>query len=83
MISRTKTIRPIIPPPDPYFQAFCWMVTGAPMARVKKANWRRRENAVDNILRVVTVGFYLVCLWDLNKFEELKMLELEVGRGME
>ena len=53
------------------------------MARVKKANWRRRENAVDNILRVAKVGFYLVCLWDLNQFDELKMLKLEVGRGME
>ena len=53
MISRTKTIKPMIPPPLPYFQAFSWMVispVGAPRARAKKENWRRKLTMLDNML---------------------------------
>lgn len=32
------------------------------MARVKKANWRRREKAVDNIVTVVMVWICLLCV---------------------
>lgn len=56
MISKTKTMKPIIPPPLPYFQALPWVVVsmGAARAREKRANWRRRLREVwKNMIAVV------------------------------
>jgi hypothetical protein len=53
----------MIPPPLPYFQAFSWMVmspVGAPRARAKKENCRRKLTTADNMLTGMFNNFEMI-----------------------
>lgn len=68
----------MIPPPVPYCQAVSWTVkspVGAPRARVKRENWRRKLTMVDNML---TVGF-LFDMFDGGLMEVCKCLNVVDG----
>jgi hypothetical protein len=60
-MSRTRTMKPTMPPPVPYCQVVPWAVTvssarGAAMARAARLNWRRRARAFWNMSTVVCIG---------------------------
>ena len=59
-ISRTRTMKPTIPPPVPYCVAFEFKVVkssaiGAEEQRAARQSWRKRENMVVGLLGFVVL----------------------------
>lgn len=58
MMSRTRTMNPMMPPPVPACHGFAdWVVIGAASASINSESWRRRERTKLYILvSVMDVG---------------------------
>jgi hypothetical protein len=60
-MSRTRTMKPTMPPPVPYCVAFEFSVVkssaiGAAEQRAARQSWRKRENMVVGLLGFVVLG---------------------------